>query len=79
MLGGGSQGVLCLGGNVLRFSRSVLDDRGVGVVSFRPRLDAFPQGQAVLRGETWLFQYWFRDANPQSTSNTSSALSLTFL
>ncbi len=78
MLGGGSQGLLCLGGSILRFSNTVLNDRGTGVVSFRPRLDAFPQGGVVLAGETWLFQYWFRDANPQATSNTSSALSITF-
>ncbi len=77
-LGGGSQGLLCLGGNVLRFSNTVLDDRGIGIVSFRPRLDSFPQGGAVLAGETWFFQYWFRDANPQVTSNTSSALAVTF-
>lgn len=77
-LGGGSQGTLCLGGNVLRFSNTVLDDRGVDVVSFRPRLGDFPQGDAVMAGDTWLFQYWFRDANPQSTSNTSAAVSITF-
>ena len=78
MLGGGSQGLLCLGGNILRFSNTVLDDRGVGVVSSRPDLSAFPQGNMVMAGETWNFQYWFRDANPQSTSNTSSALSVVF-
>ncbi|QDV04740.1 hypothetical protein Poly30_02330 [Planctomycetes bacterium Poly30] len=76
-LGGGSQGLLCLGGNVLRFSASVLDDRGTGVVSFHPRLGAFPQGTVAMAGETWLFQYWFRDANPGATSNTSGAVSVT--
>lgn len=74
MLGAGSQGVLCLGGNVLRFSASVIDDRGTDVVSFHPRLNMFPQGTTALAGETWIFQHWFRDANPGPTSNTSSAV-----
>ena len=78
-LGGGSQGLLCLGGNLLRFSNTVLNDRGTGVVSFRAALDQFPQGTMVQAGETWFMQYWFRDANPQTTSNTSSALSISFL
>ena len=29
-------------------------------------------------GETWNFQYWFRDANPQTTSNTSPAVAVEF-
>jgi hypothetical protein len=78
MLGGGSQGLLCLGGNLLRFSDTVLTDRGTGTVSFRADLDQFPQGTVVQAGETWFMQYWFRDANPQATSNTSSAVEISF-
>ena len=77
-LGGGSQGLLCLSGNVLRFSNTVLNDRGTGTVSFRAPLASFPQGTTVMAGDSWHFQYWFRDANPQSTSNTSSAVQITF-
>ncbi len=79
MLGGGSQGLLCLGGSILRLSNAVLDDRGTGVVSFQAPLNDMPQGNVVLAGETWAFQYWFRDANPGLTSNTSSNVVLTFL
>lgn len=78
-LGGGSQGVLCLGSPVLRFSNTVLNDRGTGVVSFRPRLSQFPQGASVQAGETWYFQYWYRDVNPVLTSNTSNAHRIIFL
>ena len=79
MLGGGSQGLLCLGGSVLRLSNYVLDDRGTGVVSFAAPLSNMPQGNVVLAGESWAFQYWFRDANPGLTSNTSSNVVMTFL
>jgi hypothetical protein len=77
-LGGGSQGVLCLGGTTLRFSADVVSDRGTGVVAYRPRLGAFPQGNVVQPGDTWHFQFWFRDANPTPTSNTSAALRVDF-
>jgi hypothetical protein len=77
-LDGGSQGLLCLYGTVLRFNADVLTDRGTGVVSFRPRLGALPQGTVVVPGDRRYFQYWFRDANPGPTSNTSSALRVDF-
>jgi len=73
-LGGGSQGLLCLASPVLRFDRDILTDRGTGVVAYRPRPNAFPQGTVALPGEHWHFQYWFRDSNPGPTSNTSSAV-----
>jgi hypothetical protein len=79
LLGGGSQGVLCLGTPVLRFSNYVLNDRGTGIVSFRPRLGQFPQSTSVHAGDTWYFQYWYRDTNPMVTSNTSNALRINFL
>ena len=34
--------------------------------------------QAVLPGDTWHFQCWYRDANPGVTSNFSDGLSITF-
>ncbi|MFT7679579.1 MAG: hypothetical protein ACI8QC_003583 [Planctomycetota bacterium] len=33
---------------------------------------------AVLAGETWNFQCWYRDNNPGPTSNFSDAVSVTF-
>ena len=34
--------------------------------------------QPISAGETWKFQFWFRDANPHVTSNTSDGLSIPF-
>lgn len=74
----GSQGVLCVGGSILRRDQSILTDRGTGTVSDRIDLTDIAQGQAAVAGETWTFQYWFRDLNPQVTSNTSSSLRISF-
>ncbi|MEM8710545.1 MAG: right-handed parallel beta-helix repeat-containing protein [Planctomycetota bacterium] len=77
-LGGGSQGLLCLGGAVRRLSNDVLTTRGTGVVAYRPQLGSVAPGFSIGAGETWFFQYWFRDANPGPTSNTSSAVRIDF-
>ncbi|MCP3919052.1 MAG: hypothetical protein GY711_26210 [bacterium] len=73
-----SQGVLCLGAPVVRFAGSVLDSGPSGQVAFQPDLSQLPGGTTVQAGETWSFQYWFRDANPGVTSNTSNALRVPF-
>jgi hypothetical protein len=33
---------------------------------------------AVLAGETWNFQAWYRDLNPTTTSNFTNAVSIAF-
>jgi hypothetical protein len=33
---------------------------------------------AVLPGDTWSFQAWHRDVNPNTTSNFSDTISVTF-
>ena len=73
---GGSQGNLCLGGNILRFSATVLDT-GIGMVDFALDFYALPQGTMVQPGQSWNFQFWFRDGNPGNTSNTSDGLCVT--
>ncbi len=75
---GGSQGTLCLGGNILRFSLSIQSSGQLGEVSFAPDFNALPGGQSFVPGESWNFQYWFRDANPTATSNTTGALRVLF-
>ncbi|MCP3920840.1 MAG: hypothetical protein GY711_35380 [bacterium] len=72
----GSQGVLCLAGAIARFdapAELVRGPRG------RARIDltAIPTTPpaAVLPGETWLFQCWYRDAG---SSNLSDAVRVTF-
>ena len=75
---GGSQGTLCVGEPCYRFSNHVRFSGILGEVSFAPDFGNLPMGQQFVEAESWVFQYWFRDANPQPTSNTSSALRVTF-
>ncbi len=75
----GSEGVLCLGGQVGRFSADVLNSGPAG--EFTLDLDLLdlpnnPPATAVI-GEVWKFQAWFRDANPQVTSNLTDAIRVT--
>jgi outer membrane protein assembly factor BamB len=74
-----SQGVLCLGAPVLRFSLHPLQSSPGSWAQFRPDLTNLPQGTTIGSGSTWHFQYWYRDANPRSVSNFSDAVSVTFL
>ena len=76
---GGSQGTLCLGQPLVRFSASVLSSGLEGYVLFAPDLTALPQGTVFQPGEDWSFQLWYRDVNPGNTSNTSDALAITYL
>ena len=75
---GGSQGVLCLGGSIVRFDRHLLSTGAGSEVSFSPDLLDLPQDIVIQPGETWNFQLWYRDKNPSTTSNTSNGRSLTF-
>lgn len=76
---GGSQGTLCLGPPFVRFSQNVLvADVDDGTVIFKPDLTSLPNSTTFQPGSSWVFQYWFRDANPSSTSNTSDAVVVTF-
>ena len=76
---GGSQGNLCLGGSILRFSKNVLNSGAGGSISFSPDLTSLPQGAVISPGTQWNFQFWFRDTNPTATSNTSNGLAVDFL
>lgn len=78
---GGSQGNLCLGGQLVRFTDSLQNSGPDGILDWTPNLFDFPANPsvAVAPGETWYFQAWFRDANPQPTSNFSDAVEVTFL
>jgi hypothetical protein len=79
---GGSQGTLCLGGAIGRYSSFVQNSGTTGEVSLGIDLSALstPTGPvAALAGETWNFQYWYRDANPTVTSNLSDAVAVTWL
>ena len=77
---GGSQGNLCLGGTIGRYAQDVASTDRAAVLTLGIDLTQLPPpiGQAVLPGETWSFQLWFRDKNPSSTSNFTDGLSIVF-
>ncbi|QDV07934.1 hypothetical protein Poly30_34700 [Planctomycetes bacterium Poly30] len=77
---GGSSGAICVGGQVLRFNRDVLQPTpNFRNVSFRPLLDDLPGPNVVQPGEQWYFQFWHRDGGPVApTSNFSPSLSVQF-
>ncbi|MCP3916324.1 MAG: hypothetical protein GY711_12275 [bacterium] len=73
----GSVGYVCLAGNIGRFNDAcqiVTGPRG----SLLLDLAAIPVNptQAVVPGETWNFQCWFRDAG--STNNFTNGVAVTF-
>lgn len=68
----GSQGNLCLGGAIGRYSSNVLQTGATGAMTLQLDLTQTPTpgGKvAIQAGQTWYFQAWFRDKNPTTTSN----------
>jgi FG-GAP repeat len=77
----GSQGNLCLSGAIGRYTGDVMNSGGAGAMALQLDLANTPTPGgpvAVLAGETWNWQAWFRDANPASTSNFTDGVSITF-
>ena len=79
----GSQGEICLGAPIGRFlgPGQVQPSSPDGRIELPLDLTALPTSTtfvAALPGTTWHFQLWYRDANPQTTSNFTSALAVTF-
>jgi len=76
---GGSQGNLCLGGAIGRYSDSVMNAGPAGEFQLTIDLTDMPVGGvAVLPGETWYFTTWYRDVNPTNTSNFTNGLQIDF-
>ena len=77
---GGSQGNLCLGGGIARYSKQVQSTGASGEFSMVVDLTDIPSpyNGPVLPGETWNFQAWFRDVNPMTTSNFTQGYSILF-
>jgi hypothetical protein len=77
---GGSQGNLCLAGNIGRFVAQVQSSGAGGSFTVPVDLGAIPTTPvaAIAPGETWNFQCWYRDQNPGSTSNFTDALRIEF-
>lgn len=74
-----SQGALCLGGPIARFLPA---RAATGAYSFQAFVDlsAIPLSPpvAVVAGSTWGFQAWYRDWNPQPTSNFTQLQAVLF-
>lgn len=80
---GGSQGTLCLGGDIGRYvgPGQVQNTTGTDGFSLAIDLTQTPQPNGfvgIASGETWNFQVWHRDVGSQPTSNFSSAIEVTF-
>ncbi|MCP3916672.1 MAG: hypothetical protein GY711_14040 [bacterium] len=78
----GSQGLFCLGGAIGRLNApGQIGFTGTsGAFTLRVDLTSIPVSPpaAVVAGETWNFQAWHRDSNPQTTSNFTDAVSVTY-
>ena len=75
---GGSQGTLCLGAPHGRLRLQAGPADGAGQLDAVLDLLEIPELGPVAGGESWLFQCWYRDRNPQATTNFSDALELSF-
>ena len=78
----GSQGALCLGGQIGRYNTSIFNTSGMGSGSLVLDLvnTPTPSGTTtIVAGETWNFTCWYRDLNPNATSNFTDGVSITFL
>lgn len=81
---GGSQGTLCLGGQLGRFDGAIGFANAEGRFQFDVDTSVLPLSagiRAIAAGETWRFQVWYRDAAPggQPGSNFSSAVAADFV
>jgi len=77
---GGSQGDLCLGTPLGRFTSMAAAATTAGRYSITlPLTQPLPgMTNGVQPGEIWFFQAWYRDSNPAPTSNFSDAVGVTF-
>ncbi len=79
---GGSQGNLCLGGAIARFNQGGQYGTPGANGTFELALDTqnvpFSPGVPILAGESWTFQFWYRDLNASQTTNLSSAVEVLF-
>lgn len=79
---GGSQGNLCIIGQLGRYNRpgEVKNSGTTGQVSLAIDVTSVPigAGVAIQPGETWNYTLWYRDLNPSTTSNFTDGISITY-
>ncbi len=76
-------GTLCLAGPIGRHGASIGSSNASGQITYQVDLQSMPSPAppfqtAVVPGETWHFQWWFRDTNPPFSANLSNGLSILF-
>ena len=79
---GGSQGNLCLGGQIGRYNGQIFNSgaSGTGTLMLDLPNTPTPSGSvSILAGETWNFTCWYRDNNPGPTSNFTDGVVIGFL
>lgn len=76
----GSQGNLCVTGNIGRYKTQIQNSGTGGTVSIMADMTNVPVNPPIAAqpGDTWNFTLWFRDNNPSQTSNFTDGLSVTF-
>lgn len=78
----GSQGQLCLSGNIGRFNAvaqiGYSGSNGSFSVDVDTNLVPVNPPTPIAAGESWNFQAWFRDDNPGPTSNFTDGMSVVF-
>ena len=79
---GGSAGNLCLGSPVARFSAAnqtgMSGAQGELELSLDPSDVPLNRTRAIMPGETWYFQAWYRDSGAAGVSNFTDAVGVTF-
>jgi len=77
----GSNGNLCLSGGIGRHSKQVANSGAAGELVIMVDLTVLPRPSgphAVVAGETWNFQCWFRDNQGGPTSNFTDGTEILF-
>lgn len=76
----GSMGTLCLGGNFAKFKNQAALPNAAGQVEVPIDMTQIPTypSSMIQAGQTWHFQYWYRDILGLQTSNFSTAVQVLF-
>ena len=76
---GGSDGNLCLGGTLGRYSASILNSGGAGQFSLQIDLTDMPKPvqDMINAGESWSFTTWYRDTG--QSNNFTNGVEIDFL
>ncbi len=77
----GSQGNLCLSGGIGRFAKQIANSGPAGVLAITVDLTQMPRPNgptSVMAGDTVHFQGWYRDKNPNLTSNFTDGVTVLF-